>query len=114
MVRVTRNDLGGAQAAGYTEVLLTLAHLTDTHVLDSASPARAEWVQLEANDPSFRPLLHMHRPYDALTAWALHAHIDAIAQDPSPPGSSNAFDLVVSTGDNIDNAQRNELDAYLA
>ncbi len=114
MARVTRNDLGGAPAVGDGKVLLALAHVTDTHVLDAASPARAEWVQLEAHDPSFRPLLHMHRPYDALTAWALHAHVEAIAQNPTAPGSNSAFDLVVSTGDNIDNAQRNELDAYLA
>lgn len=114
MTRVIRNDLGGAPALARGKVLLALAHVTDTHVLDAASPARAEWVQLEAHDPTFRPLLHMHRPYDALTSWALHAHVEAIAQNPSAPGSDCAFDLVVSTGDNIDNAQRNELDAYLA
>ena len=114
MIRVTRNDLGGNPTDGGGETLLALVHLTDTHVLDAASPARAEWVQLEADDPSFRPLLHMHRPYDALTTWALHAHVQSIAQSPVAPGSSRPFDFVLSTGDNIDNAQRNELDAYLA
>ena len=114
MAPVTRTDLGGHVSNSPGDPLLSLVHLTDMHVLDAASPARAEWVELEADDPAFRPLLHMHRPYDTLTAWALHAHIETIRRSPYPVGSDRPFDLVVSTGDNIDNAQRNELDAYLA
>ena len=114
MAAVIRTDLGGTASDGTGDTLLSLVHITDTHVLDAASPARAEWVELEAHDPAFRPLLHMHRPYDTLTAWALQAHVDRIRMDPHAPSSGAAFDLVVSTGDNIDNGQRNELDAYLA
>ena len=114
MARVARSDMGGQVSNSPGDRLCSLVHLTDTHVMDAASPARAEWVELEAADPAFRPLLHMHRPYDTLTAWALHAHIETIRRNPYPGGSDRPFDLVVSTGDNIDNAQRNELDTYLA
>ncbi len=103
-----RTDLGGSAAAGPGQPLITVVHISDMHVLDSASPARGEWVELEAHDPTFRPLLHMHRPYDALALAALHAHVESIRAD------SRGCDLVVSTGDNIDNGQRNEVDAYLA
>ncbi len=56
----------------------------------------------------------MHRPYEALTHWALAAHVEAIHRDPTAPWTGGTYDLALSTGDNIDNAQRNELDAYLA
>jgi metallophosphoesterase (TIGR03767 family) len=117
---VTRTDLGGrvdddavhGPTRGHT--LVRLVHLSDLHVIDVASPARAEWVELLGDDPRWRPLLHMHRPYEALTHWALAAHVDAIHRDPTAPLTGDAYDLALSTGDNIDNAQRNELDAYLA
>ena len=114
-----RTDLGGTVGeATYdpsrSRTVVRLVHLSDLHVIDVASPARAEWVELLGDDPKWRPLLHMHRPYEALTHWALAAHVDAIHRDPAAPWTGGAYDLALSTGDNIDNAQRNELDAYLA
>ena len=82
MSTATRTNLGGSVNNGVGETLLSLVHLTDTHVLDAASPARGEWVELEAHDSVFRPLLHMHRPYDSLTLWALRAHVERIRQNP--------------------------------
>jgi len=118
MTTTVRTDLGGTVGSAPTtaagESLLGLVHISDLHVLDASSPARAEWVELEADDPAFAPLLHMHRPYDTLTAFALHAHVDTIRNNPVAPTSGRPYDLIISTGDNIDNAQRNELDAYLA
>ncbi|MEO6125760.1 MAG: hypothetical protein ABIR32_18830 [Ilumatobacteraceae bacterium] len=101
-----RTDLGGVLPDQPGAVLIRLVHASDAHVLDAASPARAEWVELVGHDPLWRPLLHMHRPHDTLTAHALRAHVAAI-NDHGP-------DLTVFSGDNIDNAQRNELDAYLS
>ncbi|HEX6658748.1 MAG TPA: hypothetical protein VF065_11730, partial [Ilumatobacter sp.] len=114
-----RTDLGGtvdhaAHEPNRDRTLVRLVHLSDLHVVDVASPARAEWVELLGDDPRWRPLLHMHRPYEALTHWALAAHVDAIHRDPTAPWTGGEYDLALSTGDNIDNAQRNELDAYLA
>jgi 3',5'-cyclic AMP phosphodiesterase CpdA len=89
------------------EVILTLDHISDLHLMDAASPMRFEWIETLAHDPRWRPLLHMHRPQETLVPWALAQHVDEIR-------SSGDVDLMVSTGDNIDNAQRNELDLYLA
>lgn len=116
---VTRTELGGTVRDAVHDpsrgrILVRLVHLSDLHVIDVASPARAEWVELLGDDPKWRPLLHMHRPYEALTHWALTAHVEAIHRDPTAPWTGGPFDLALSTGDNIDNAQRNELDAYLA
>lgn len=109
---VARNDLGGDAAAltapGAT-VLLRLLHLTDLHVLDAASPARCEWVEARSNNPKWHPLLHMARTFDTLAIWG----VAAIAASVFGSGS-DLVDIAIATGDNIDNAQRNELDAYLA
>jgi metallophosphoesterase (TIGR03767 family) len=108
-----RTELGGDASTDAGDCLVSLLHISDMHVLDAASPARAEWVELLGDDPQWRPLLHVHRPYDAVAVHALDAHVRAVAATPVG-GRGRPFDLVVSSGDNIDNAQRNELDAYLA
>ena len=110
---VVRTDLGDEQA-GRGQLLATLCHLSDLHVIDVSSPMRFEWIETLAHDPRWHPLLHMHRPQEALVPWAVAAHVDALRSDPTGATRGAAIDLVVCTGDNIDNAQRNELDAYLA
>ncbi len=95
------------------EVVGTLCHFSDLHVLDAVSPMRFEWIETLAHDPRWRPLLHMHRPQEALVPWAVAAHVEALQAEPAPGTRGLPIDLVVCTGDNIDNAQRNELDAYL-
>jgi metallophosphoesterase (TIGR03767 family) len=78
------------------------------------SPARCEWIELLAHDPHWQPLLHMHRPYEALTHWALAAHVEQLRRQPLAPWSQRAYDLAISTGDNVDNAQLNELQTFVA
>lgn len=106
-----RTDLAPAPFGPATTVA-SLCHLSDLHVLDSASPMRFEWIETLAHDPRWRPLLHMHRPQESLVPWALAAHLDDVRTNPTGP-TGTELDLVISTGDNIDNAQQNELDAYL-
>ena len=113
-MKVLRNDLRSPGSRAGAVSLLRLLHISDTHVMDTVSPARVEWAELLAQDPRWKPLLHMHRPYEALILHALVAHIRTVHDKPICPSNGLQFDLVVSTGDNIDNAQRNELDAYLA
>lgn len=109
----TRDDLGTFAPSGDTQALLSLMHLSDAHVIDSVSPARCEWVELLGSDPHWAPLLHMHRPYEALTHWTLAAHVDRVRQYGCGPASGRPFDLAIHTGDNIDNAQHNELQTFL-
>ncbi len=108
-----RTELAGIPPAGRAQCLLALALMSDVQVLDTASPARCEWVAQLASDPLWQPLQPMHRPYEALTHWALAAHVDALHRKPAGAWSRRRYDLVLSLGDNIDNAQHNELDVFL-
>ena len=108
-----RTDLGGVLPAGQGQTLVSLLHLSDAHVIDTVSPARCEWIELLAEDPYWKNLLHMHRPYEALTHWVLAAHVASLRRNPVAPWSKKAFDLAISTGDCIDNAQTNELQCFL-
>lgn len=109
-----RSSLGGHPPAGSGQALLALAQLSDAHVLDTVSPARCEWVETLAQDPRWALLLPMHRPQEALAHFALAAHVQGLRREPRAPLSGRPYDLALSTGDAIDNAQRNELDAFLA
>ena len=104
---VLRNDLG--RGSGDGEVLLRLLHLTDLHVMDAASPARVEWVQALGDDPQWRPLLDMHRPYEVVSNHGVAAIVDSVRR-----WSGEPIELALATGDCIDNAQSNELSAYLS
>jgi metallophosphoesterase (TIGR03767 family) len=103
-----RSELAGAQC------LVALVHLTDMHVIDASSPARVEHLELVADDPVFAPMSPMHRPHELLANHALQALVDTINTDPIAPVSGRQFDLALLTGDCIDNAQHNELGAYLS
>ncbi len=107
-----RADLGGDPAAltrGRGRVLLRLLHVTDTHVMDTGSPARADWVEVRAAEKKWHPLLHMARPHDLLANWGAAAFCAAINAS-----ADDGTEAVIFTGDNTDNAQRNELDAFIA
>lgn len=102
---VARTDLAPAPT-GEGRPLARLGHVSDLHVMDAVSPMRFEWIETMAHDPRWRPLLHMHRPQETLVPWAVAQHVAEVRTE-------GDLDLFVCTGDNIDNAQRNELDVYL-
>jgi len=108
-----RTDLGGTAPVETGQTLLALVHISDAHVMDTVSPARSEWMELRADDAYWKPLLHMHRPYEALSHWVLAAHVEQLRIKPVGPWSERALDLALCTGDTIDNAQANELQAFL-
>ncbi len=108
-----RDELGGDPAAltnGGATVILRLIHATDWHIMDVGSPARPDWVEARAAvDARYQPLMHMARPHDVVSNWGAVAVAEAMRAN-----GGGFADLAVFTGDNIDNAQRNELDAFLA
>ena len=114
MQHLVRTELSGASATTRGDCLLALALMSDVQVLDTVSPARCEWVGGLADDPRWQPLQPMHRPYEALVHWALAAHVDALRRRPVAPVSARPYDLALCLGDNIDNAQHNELATFLA
>ena len=84
-----------------SKALATIAHVTDTHVLDASSPARVTF--LCRLGPPFQSTF---RPQEALTLQVFAGALAAIrALRP---------DLVIQGGDVIDNAQSNELEQALA
>ncbi len=96
---IARTDLGPRRAP--TEVLATLAHVTDAHVLDASSPARVTF--LDRLGPPFQSTF---RPHETLTTQVLSGAARAIR--------ALAPDLVIQGGDLIDNDQSNELAQALA
>ncbi len=97
--------------------LLALAHLTDLQLADVQSPTRFEFFHHRMNDPRFAKLVPVHRPQEALTAHSARAMIDTLNrlhEHSGTPLTGSGLSLAVTTGDAIDNAQWNELRAFLA
>jgi 3',5'-cyclic AMP phosphodiesterase CpdA len=92
--------LGGRRAPAPGAPLATVAQLTDTHVRDTASPARIPF--LDRLGPPFTPVF---RPQEPLTLAVLAAATRSVA--------ALRPDLTVVTGDLVDNDQQNELDAAI-
>ncbi|WP_196073292.1 TIGR03767 family metallophosphoesterase [Nakamurella alba] len=104
-------------ATGRQEVLLTLVQLSDLHVCDTQSPARAEFLD-RYGDPDHPLREHVgiigsYRAQDLLTAQVCAAMVEAANQVTAGPVGGGTPELVLLTGDLVDNAQHNELDWYL-
>ena len=104
----------GGEVRARRGALLAMAHLTDLHATDVESPARFEFLNRFAGDQRFRELLTMQRPQEALNAHAIAAMVRAVNAVEAAPLSGSPLDLVVMTGDAIDNAQANELATFMS
>lgn len=89
------------EASGDAASLLYMAQLTDIHVMDEESPARAGGLDLLADGA--------WRAQEACTAQVL----DAMVRRINALNSVRPFDFLLFTGDLIDNNQKNELDWFL-
>jgi metallophosphoesterase (TIGR03767 family) len=94
--------------------LLVFGHATDLQLADVQSPGRFEFCNAHVDDPRFHSLVPMHRPQEALTARAAQAMVRTLNSLRTGPRTGADIDLVVTTGDAIDNAQWNELRIFLA
>jgi metallophosphoesterase (TIGR03767 family) len=115
---VVRTDLGGTAPSQRLRSLLAFVHLSDLHVTDVQSPARAEFLD-RFGDPD-SPLaaalgrVGTYRAQEALTFHVVDAMARAVRRLPGAPGTGAPLAFAVSTGDATDNCQENELDAYVA
>jgi metallophosphoesterase (TIGR03767 family) len=112
---VVRGDLlaGATRAAGTRTPLAAFAQLTDMHIIDAQSPARVEFLD-RLNDPgspaaSSLPFASAYRPWEMLTAHVAEAMVQAINALTGGPVTGRPLDFAISTGDNADNTQLNEL-----
>ena len=115
--RVVRTDLAhrsSDRSPRERRPLLVFAHATDLQLVDVQSPARFEFCNQHVDDPRFHQLVPMHRPQEALVARAGQAMVRTLNSLRQGPASGADIDLVITTGDAVDNAQWNELRMFLA
>ncbi|QIG43865.1 TIGR03767 family metallophosphoesterase [Nocardioides anomalus] len=93
--------------------LLAMGQLTDMHLLDAQSPARTEFLD-RFDDPGspyavVLPFQGAYRPQEMLTAHVADATIRALRKVRRGPVTGLPLAFTVTTGDNVDNTQYNEL-----
>jgi metallophosphoesterase (TIGR03767 family) len=104
---------GPESALGQGRALLCLVHITDLQLADVQSPTRFEFLNARFADPRYAEIVPVQRPQEALTARAVDATVRTLGAVHGP-ASGLPLQLAVTTGDAIDNAQWNELQAFLA
>lgn len=102
------------RSGGLRRPLGCVAHVTDLQLADVQSPVRFEFFNREYGDPRFADLVPVQRPQEALTPHAVLSTIDTLNRITASPVTGAPIELAVTTGDAIDNAQWNELQAFLA
>lgn len=109
-----RPDLGAAYGGRRAALrpLLSLVHLTDLQLADVQSPTRFEFLNRQFADPRYAEIIPVQRPQEALTAHAVDAMLRTVNSAVGPVTGAPP-QLAVTTGDSIDNAQWNEVQAFL-
>ena len=111
-----RDEFGAAgqpPAPGRGRALMCLVHITDLQLADVQSPARFEFLNARFADPRYAEIVPVQRPHEALTVHAVDATLRTLGAVRGPV-TGWPLQLAVTTGDAIDNAQWNELRAFLA
>jgi metallophosphoesterase (TIGR03767 family) len=111
---LVRTDLGVRSQHGRAarrRPLVAFAQLTDMHLIDVQSPARVEWAdRYNDGSPGDRlPFSAAYRGHEMLTVQVADAMVRAIERVGRGPVTGKPLAFVVSTGDNVDNCQRNEV-----
>jgi metallophosphoesterase (TIGR03767 family) len=112
---LTRDELAERRAAaghGRTSIL-AFAHLTDIHLVDCQSPSRVEFLD-RYNDPGsrfvgFANLSGAYRSNEMLSVQVADSMVRRINEIGVGPAFGAPLAFTVSTGDNTDNTQHNEL-----
>jgi metallophosphoesterase (TIGR03767 family) len=112
---LVRADLGAADipARASRRLLLSLVHLTDMQLADVQSPTRFEFLNRQFADPRYAAIVPVQRPQEALNAHAVDVMLRTVNACRGPATGAPP-QLAVTTGDAIDNAQWNEVQAFLA
>lgn len=108
--QVLREDLIAARSGRESRrvAVASIVHLTDIHLVDAQSPARVEFTdRLSATFES------AFRPQETMSAQVGSQMVDRVNSLARGPITGRPFDVAVSTGDNIDNQQLNELEWFM-
>jgi len=114
---VSGEPIAGQVPSSSAESLLSLVHISDLHICDAQSPARAELMDRFA-DPhhpmsELVKLVGAYRAQEIMTTQTLEAMVRTINTLSHGVFTDRPIDAVVVTGDVTDNAQKNELSWYL-
>jgi metallophosphoesterase (TIGR03767 family) len=97
--------------------VLVFAQLSDTHVMDSQSPARVELLDRFADPDQLPPgdgrIVGTYRAQELFTAQVVEATVEAVNSLDGGPLTGAPLDFAIVTGDLTDNAQQNELRTFL-
>ncbi|HEX2294625.1 MAG TPA: hypothetical protein VHN37_04885 [Actinomycetota bacterium] len=105
--RVTRT-LGWKDPGGTGIPLVGFKQLSDVHVIDEESPARVEYF-----DGCSTPFNAAYRVQEAMSLQVGDSMLRRLARISRGPATNVPLSFVVSTGDNIDNNQLNELRQFI-
>lgn len=89
--------------------LAAVVQLTDVHIVDAQSPGRVEFL-----DRYGEPYTGAFRPQETLTTQVQASMVQRINEVARGPITGRPLDCAVSTGDNVDNQQNNELAWFMA
>lgn len=89
--------------------LASIVHLTDVHIIDAESPSRVEFLDRYSDPPLPDRVAAAYRPQETLTAQVAESMVRRVNSLSGGPITGRPFDCAVSTGDNGDNRQENEL-----
>jgi metallophosphoesterase (TIGR03767 family) len=103
---------GTAETSGRRRSLAHLAQVSDLQLADVKSPGRFEFFEVLRGLPRTGSFVPAQRPQEALLPRAFDSVLRTLELCRSRETGA-PLDLVVSTGDNLDNAQWNELQWYL-
>jgi len=90
--------------------LLTFVHLTDLQLVDVSSPGRLEFLQRLVGRADLAPMLPSYRAHELLAAHAFETMLSTINRLTQRGVGGRRPQFALTTGDNIDNQQWNELD----
>jgi len=91
--------------------LATFVQITDVHIIDAASPARASFLAAYlAEEPA---LADTFRPYEAFSCQVMDRMVNKINNVKRGPHLKEKISMVINTGDNSDGKQKNELQNYI-
>jgi metallophosphoesterase (TIGR03767 family) len=112
LVRAETADAGRTRSPKRRS-LLVLVQLTDLQLADTASPGRFEFFEYLRGMPNVGAFIPAQRPQEALALHAVEAMARSIRACGGSPDTGAPLGLAICTGDNVDNAQLNELTWYL-
>jgi metallophosphoesterase (TIGR03767 family) len=108
--RVTR-ALDWNDKKGKGRALAGFKQVSDIHALDEESPGRVEY--FDGCSQAWGDLSSAYRPQESMTLQVGDSMIRQLNSITEGPATGVPLDFMISTGDNVDNNQQNELDWFI-